>query len=398
MPDPPMPFEFDGLPMALLGARMEANLLGAPAIAPQHVLLALVHERAGLARRLLSDLSIQQARELVAPGVTIQMKAKAEHLLHTPETETAIAFARAEARRDGSMPAGPEHLLLAILRDEHVADLLRPFGITFDSVRAALDMRRLQAPVVTIADSPASDLVLARYDPVVHPEFAGMLAELPHLRGAADHAVIFTNASSEPLTSIVARWTVVDPGGTFRNKDIVHDDYSHLRHNRVQLLGLPDDSIAPGARLLVTTKGFSKALDVSRAHCGVFAGPLNYHSLENDAAEIRVSLDSAVYPDGRLVGPDIFGIGHYLQSRYKAAQEVVHRIDEAVAAGEDVDAVLRDLADKSGTPDLRWHRMFAASATTRGPERKPGYVGWLESARHMPKPPELYRDGELRSS
>jgi hypothetical protein len=149
---------------------MEANLLGAPAIAPKHVLLALVHERAGLARRLLSDLSIQQARELVAPGVTIQMKAKA-----------------------------------------------------------------------------ASDLVLARYDPVVHPEFAGMLAELPHLRGAADHAVIFTNASSEPLTSIVARWTVVDP-------------------------------------------------------------------------------------------------------------------------------------------------------TTRGPERKPGYVGWLESARHMPKPPELYRDGELRSS
>ena len=321
MPDPPMPFEFDGLPMAPLGARMEANLLGAPAIAPKHVQLALVHERAGLARRLLSDLSIQQARELVAPGVTIQMKAKA-----------------------------------------------------------------------------ASDLVLARYDPVVHPEFAGMLAELPHLRGAADHAVIFTNASSEPLTSIVARWTVVDPGGTFRNKDIVHDDYSHLRHNRVQLLGLPDDSIAPGARLLVTTKGFSKALDVSRAHCGVFAGPLNYHSLENDAAEIRVSLDSAVYPDGRLVGPDIFGIGHYLQSRYKAAQEVVHRIDEAVAAGEDVDAVLRDLADKSGTPDLRWHRMFAASATTRGPERKPGYVGWLESARRMPKPPELYRDGELRSS
>ena len=94
MPEPPMPFEFDGLPMALLGARMEANLLGAPAIAPQHVLLALVHERAGLARRLLSDLSIQQARELVAPGVPIQMKAKAEHLLHTPETETAIAFAR----------------------------------------------------------------------------------------------------------------------------------------------------------------------------------------------------------------------------------------------------------------------------------------------------------------
>jgi hypothetical protein len=325
------------------------------------------------------------------------MKEKAEELPYAPEMEAAFAFARAEAQRDGSKPVGPEHLLLAILRDERVAESLRPFGVTFDRVRAAIDSRRLQQAVLTIADSPAPDLVLARYDEQIHPEFSGMLAELPHLRGSIDHAVIFTNASTEPITAIVARWTVVDPGGTIRKKDVVHDDYSHLRHNRVQLLGMPDDSIAPGARLIVTSKGFSKALDVTGPHGWAFVGPLNDRSLEDDAAEIRVSLDSVVYPDGRLVGPDQFGIGHYLHGRYTAAQDVVHRIDEAVAAGEDVSAVLGELAENSGTPELRWHRIFAASAMTRGPERRPRYVGWLESARNMPKPPELYRVGETTS-
>jgi len=388
MPHSPPPFEFDGLHMALFGARMHARRLGATEIAPEHVLLALLYQRSGIARRLVSNVNVQQVREQISgDAALVEIKANAERP-HAAETERAIAFAKDEAQRN-SESAGPEHLLFALLRNEFVAGLLRPFDVTFDSVKAALDARRGRTPVLTIADSPAADLLLARYDPAVHPEFAGMLAGLPPLRGAAGHAVIFTNASGEPITAIVARWTVVDPAGTSRVKDVVHDDYSHLRHNRVQLLGMPDDSIAPGTRLLITLEGFSKALDVTQPHCFAFSHHVD--RLEDDASDIWVLLDSAVYPDGRLVGPDEFGIGTYLQSRYKAAQEVVQRIDEALAAGEDVDAVLRELAEKSGAPDQRWHRMFAMSAKGHGPEGTPGYIGWLESARNMPKPPALFR-------
>ena len=53
MPDPPLPFEFDGLHMVLFGARMHANRLGATEIATKHVLLALLHQRSAIARRLL---------------------------------------------------------------------------------------------------------------------------------------------------------------------------------------------------------------------------------------------------------------------------------------------------------------------------------------------------------
>ena len=276
--------------------------------------------------------------------------------------------------------AGPEYLLLALLREEGIAELLRPRGVTFEGVRTAIDARQQKPFVLTVIDSPAPDLSFVRYDPAIHQEFAGMLAELP-LRGAADHAAILTNLAAQPVTAMVARWTVIDPAGGSRVRDVTRDDYEPRR---------PNQSLEPGGRRLVTMTGFHPAFDVSRPHGWVSAGR---ERLEDDAAEIRVSLDSAVFADGRLVGPDEYGIGDHLHGRYATAKDLVEQVDRAVAASEDVEALLTSLTSGAQKPS-RWRWILAAqgsSAIRGGPTGNQRYESWLDSLRTVPKPPQLFR-------
>jgi hypothetical protein len=343
-------FENHQLRGILFSARIEAARLGATRVSPPHVILGLLHGRSGFVGRLLANVTVQEMRYAISPNAVVVDPKAHQDVLNDPDTERAIAFAIEEARRDRRSPVAPEYLLLAVLRDERVSEILRPHGVTFESVRAEMDERLRTPPMLTLINSPSPELLLTPYEAAIHPEFVGML-ELPTLRGAAAHAVVFTNRSKEPITAMVARWTSVDPNGATSVKVVTRDDYSELRFNRVGVGGA-DESLEPGGRLLVTPDGFHKALDVRKPYA--YAVGSGIGSFADDAVEIHMSLDSVVFHDGQLVGPDEYGIGDHLHGRYAMAQEIVQMIDRAIAAGDDVEALLRAVADDAIKSRVPW--------------------------------------------
>ena len=385
------PFENPDLHRVLMFARMEAVRLGAAEIDTGHVLLGLLQWKSGLVKRLLSRVAIPELRDALSQGATrIGAKPSVADVALAVDAESAVAFASEEAERHGRRDVSPEYLLLAVLREARVATLMRPLGVTVETVRAAID-ERLRTPfVLTVADSPVTELTLVRYDPATHAEFVGMLAELPPLQGAAGHAAVFTNLSQQPMTAMVVRWTVIAHDGVSKTQDVVRDDYSHLKRNR-ERVGIPGDSLAPGDRLFVTLDGFYVAIDVSQPHCYFFAG--NVERLADDAAAITVSLDSAVFPDGRVVGPDAHGIGDDLHGRFAAAQELVDRLDQAEANGNDIETVLIAVVNDRSSGNKHLRRLALSGRPSLRHGGRESFVSWLNSLRTMPEPPRFFRSG-----
>lgn len=385
---PPSPFGNRDLHRVLMFARMEAARLGATEVDARHVILGLLQLRSGLTKRLLAHVDLHQARNAAAHTATAIPGPKSpSDIPLTADVDVAVAFASEEAERH-QRNFRSEYLLLAVLREDGIAAWLRPHGVTFESVLAAIDQHRQMPLRLAVISSPVPEVGLELYDPGMHAEFAGMLEELPPLRGVAGHAAVFTNISQQPMTAMVLRWTVIAHDGVSNTQDIVRDDYSHLKGNR-ERAGIPGDSLAPGDRLLVTPDGFYVAVDVSQPHCYAFA--MNVERWDDDAAEITVSLDSAVFSDGRIVGPDAHGIGDDLHGRFAAAQELVDRLDQAEANGDDIEAVLMAVVNvrSSGSKHLRRLALSGRPSLRHG--GRESFVSWLNSLRTMPEPPIFFR-------
>jgi hypothetical protein len=227
--------------------------------------------------------------------------------------------------------------------------------------------------VFTVEDTPTPRVLLARYDPGEHEEFAEMLAELPPLRDESRRAAVLTNRSLQSITAMVCRWVVVDESATTKTTYVVRDDYFPPP---------PDRALLPSAGLLVTILGFHEPLDTRKPYYWLSAGnPLA--SDISDATAVTVSLDSAVFEDGRIIGPDTHRIGDYVHNRYTAALWLAQRVDEGEAAGRSAASVLKSIAEDSAEPD-RWRRRLA-----RQRQHDPSSVSaWLHE---LPKPPKFFR-------
>ena len=96
MSDPSSSFGNHELTRALFGAQREANLLGAAEVAPVHVLLGHLHQRTGVARRLLAGITARAMREAVAPGFSPSESGQHPILPNAPDTDRALKFATAQ--------------------------------------------------------------------------------------------------------------------------------------------------------------------------------------------------------------------------------------------------------------------------------------------------------------
>lgn len=227
----------------------------------------------------------------------------------------------------------------------------------------------------TVEESPTPRLLLAAYDPAEHQEFINLFAELPPLKHEARRAAVLTNRSLQSVTAIVCRWIIADQDGTATTRFVIRDNYfPYLPPSR-------DQSVFPSGSVLVTIHGFQDALDLSKPY---YWSASSVGSIDADtAAAITVSLDSVVFEDGRILGPDVRRIGDYIRERYTAARWIAQRVHEAEATGETPAAVLRAIAQDESEPD-RWRRRLAMMA-----QRNPSAAhAWLND---LPRPPEFFR-------
>jgi ATP-dependent Clp protease ATP-binding subunit ClpC len=139
------PFErfTDPAKKVLTLAQEEAEAAGHSYIGTEHLLLGLLREEEGLARRALNALGVELngtrqaihgARGTVSEGAVSQ-------IIPTSPVKAVIEIAFEDAQRMGHNHVGTEHLLLGLLTEEEgeAANVLAEKGVSLDTARAAID-------------------------------------------------------------------------------------------------------------------------------------------------------------------------------------------------------------------------------------------------------------------
>jgi ATP-dependent Clp protease ATP-binding subunit ClpC len=121
-------------------ANREAQRFNHEYVGTEHVLLALIAERSGVAAEVLEQLGAdpRRIREVVekilqhGPEMVVFGR-----LPHTPRTQQVLAYAREEAARFHHELVGTEHLLLGLLREQEGvgSQVLMSLGLRLEDVR-----------------------------------------------------------------------------------------------------------------------------------------------------------------------------------------------------------------------------------------------------------------------
>lgn len=128
----------------LVLAQEEARALHQPYVGTEHVLLALLKEKEGLAAQALDHLGVTYEATLTCVQQLIKGDASADvsgHLSFTPRVKRVLENSLREAMQMGKSYISTEHLLLGIVREGEgtAIDVLRKLGVEGDAVRSSLN-------------------------------------------------------------------------------------------------------------------------------------------------------------------------------------------------------------------------------------------------------------------
>lgn len=128
----------------LVLAQEEARALHQPYVGTEHVLLALLKEKEGLAAQALDHLGVTYEAALACVQQLIKGDASTDvsgHLSFTPRVKRVLENSLREAMQMGKSYISTEHLLLGIVREGEgtAIDVLRKLGVEGDAIRSSLN-------------------------------------------------------------------------------------------------------------------------------------------------------------------------------------------------------------------------------------------------------------------
>lgn len=128
----------------LVLAQEEARALHQPYVGTEHVLLALLKEKEGLAAQALDHLGVTYEAALTCAQQLIKGDASTDvsgHLSFTPRVKRVLENSLREAMQMGKSYISTEHLLLGIVREGEgtAIDVLRKLGVEGDAIRSSLN-------------------------------------------------------------------------------------------------------------------------------------------------------------------------------------------------------------------------------------------------------------------
>ena len=128
----------------LVLAQEEARALHQPYVGTEHVLLALLKEKEGLAAQALDHLGVKYEAALDCVKQLIKGDASTDvsgHLSFTPRVKRVLENSLREAMQMGKSYISTEHLLLGIVREGEgtAIDVLRKLGVEGDAIRSSLN-------------------------------------------------------------------------------------------------------------------------------------------------------------------------------------------------------------------------------------------------------------------
>jgi ATP-dependent Clp protease ATP-binding subunit ClpC len=192
-------------------ARFAASQGGNSAIETEHLLLGLIREAGPVLARLAPSLSIEGLREKIPRKIVVEDPSMRIHMPLSIECKRILSYSAEEANEMDHRYIGPEHLLLAILRENTclAARLLAEMDVQLERVRQQMILETPRAP----GDPSSTESAVQVGREIVHA-LVDKLPEpmLPHVKEMIDRMV--SRATKERIRD--DETTVVQ--GTFSSK------------------------------------------------------------------------------------------------------------------------------------------------------------------------------------
>ncbi|HEX2102356.1 MAG TPA: Clp protease N-terminal domain-containing protein [Solirubrobacteraceae bacterium] len=181
---------------AVAAAEAEARTLRHDHIGTEHLLLGVLSRTGEVGARALAalGLTLGEARAQVMRIVGLPAGPSPPELPMTPPARDALAGALREAIEAGGTAVGPEHVLLALLRERDGVAVRVLLGAGVDPRRLREEVRALSAAGATAADdaqpgAPAPDELVGGYALLGVLAAGGPAAELLRSHGVDEAAV-----------------------------------------------------------------------------------------------------------------------------------------------------------------------------------------------------------------
>jgi ATP-dependent Clp protease ATP-binding subunit ClpC len=171
----------------IVRAQEESRALHHTWIGPEHILLALMPEGAGLGRRVLTDLGITEAMVRDQLGLTVDpaVESPPGPIPFTPQAKKTLELSLREALQMSDSHIGTEHILLGLIRQDEgqAAEALRQLGVGLDAARAQIiQLRPEGSGEVRVARAPRAGEDLGRRGEPGRAEAETLRAENDALR------------------------------------------------------------------------------------------------------------------------------------------------------------------------------------------------------------------------
>lgn len=186
-----------------------------------------------------------------------------------------------------------------------------------------------------IKDSEIPGIIITPYDAAgLAPELDPLTRGIPGVTRLRPYSVVIVNRTTKPIVGIALRWTWRDSAGQPRVHDLRSDGLFLVRHELLSPNG--KILVAPGTVLPVgaARTGYTQAWNTPGSQI---------KQLEQTSGEITVALDTVVFADGEVAGPDESRTLQYIQARAAAAQSLGRSVLKLLQQGKDPSAYLSQI-------------------------------------------------------
>jgi hypothetical protein len=235
-------------------------------------------------------------------------------------------------------------------------------------------------PKLEIGKSPSSAVVIAPFDPSVFPVFKDVFD--PRIASLRAAALVVTNESNKAIIGISITWTLTDLAGR-------KSAYSNRTHSFLVPSSRP--LALPHGHLLVAPETFVSEDVLLHPQGGVIGLMASDRTVArfSDVSAIRAEVDSIIFQDGEVVGPDQLGLVEAIQNRRDAAEKIVRWVEQSQDKGKDPAELLRQVVSSAiarGDKVANLQVMFADELL-----RARNFNSHLRYLKGIPVPPAFYR-------
>ncbi len=264
------------------------------------------------------------------------------------------------------------------------------FTLRVLAVAILLDCFTLEPVAMTQVTTPISPTALVDVSPIVPGQSPAAVVAFftPELSPLMPASFLLTNKTDRSIVGILVFWVTIDDAGQKIAHRYACDSFLDTR--TLPVLG-------PRSTMLVAPQIWI-ALEQLPRYRKTPAFSANDQRLRRvaqkfrNAASVSVRIDSIIFSDGEVVGPDNWRFADEISSRTIAASKILQAVRTATANGQPASSALAAVAHQPvirGEHLATWERRFARQLL-----KAPDVSQTLRSLENLPPVPAFFRRPE----